>query len=441
MRATWRALCIHRRLSSGRNAALESKRVFTRALLSFSVVLVVLIVLTSFMTTTSIASNGRRPLDIAAVDHFAFPDGTDIGFGGDLVVAGATGAGPVGGIHLFRTGKSGDLEHLSFGNCPGYDSDVGIYRNFAIQSVDVRSSNVGCPHADKEGLRIWDVRNPSRPIPAGFAETVHGSHTFTVVANTGFIYVSSYSLTSPHAVDGISIVDLRRDPTNPKVRFVEFPGPDASGTHAELENDSGAVPSSPGCHDIGVDMQRQLAFCAGITETQIWDIRNPAKPVIISIIQNPLINVHHNAAANGGGDILIIGDEYTGAATGIACSAPNNPNGALWFYDISEPSTPRVLSWWAPPDVNPTLSQCTSHVYGSHQKKDWLVAGWFSAGLFVIDFSEPTSPEMLARYDPSGTNFWSAYFHEGYIYANSYSGGDSGGLHVLKLTRKRDRES
>lgn len=381
-------------------------------------------------------AEGRFVLE--QVDHSAFSEGTDLAFGRNgLMAAGATGSGSEGGIHLFQAKRDGKLKHLSFGNCPGFDSDVGIYKGFVLQSVDVGSSNVGCPDSGKEGIRIWDARDPRRPRPLAFAETIHGSHTLTVVGDTGIAYASSYSLTAPGAVDGISIVDLRRDPGRPQVRFLEFPDADVSGEHDVMENESGTTPTSMGCHDIGIDTRRQLAFCAGITETHIWNIKNPSQPIIISVIRNPLINIHHNAATNARGDVLVIGDEYTGATNGAACSAPNNPNGALWFYDISDPAAPEVLSWWAPPDVNPTVSQCTSHVYGTHPSRDWLVAGWFTAGIFVIDFSDPRAPQMIARHSGDGTSFWSAYFHRGRIYANSYSNRTTGGAYVFDLVRRK----
>lgn len=391
-----------------------------------------------FVSGRAGAAAAAGSFELKKVQHSAFAEGTDLAFGRNgLVVAGATGAGPEGGIQLYRAQSNGNLSHLAFGNCPGYDSDVGIYKNYVLQSVDVASSNIGCPDAGKEGIRIWNAREPRRPRPLAFADTIHGSHTVTVVGGTGYAYASSYSLTAPGEVDGVSVIDLRRDPARPKVRFIEFPDLDVSGDHDVMANESGTIPTSMGCHDIGIDMKRQRAFCAGITETHVWDIRDPADPVIVSVIRNPLINIHHNAAVNARGDILVIGDEYTGATNGVACAGPDNPNGALWFYDLSDPAAPRVLSWWAPPDVNPTLAQCTSHVYGTHSTKDWLAAGWFSAGLFVIDFSDPTSPQMIARSSPDGTSFWSAYFHRGRIYANSYSNRTTGGVYVFELVDPR----
>lgn len=396
------------------------------------------LLLAAFVVPTS-SVNARRLQDqhtdnIKMVDHFAFAEGSDLAFSNDgLLVAGAAGDGDIGGIHLFKMKKTGKIKHLSFGNCPGYHADVGLYKRYAIQSVDSPSTNIGCAADNKEGLRIWDIKNPKKPRPVGFAETTHGSHNFSMVGNTGLAYVSSYNLTGPQDVDGVSIVDIKKNPRKPKVTFLEFPDADSSGER-EMKNESGAVPASMGCHDIGIDMKQHLAFCAAITETQIWDIKNPRDPVIIEILYNPLINIHHSAIANSKGDILIIGDEFGGAAAGgVACSAPGAPTGALWFYDISDPTNPQLLSWWSPPDVNPTDEICTSHFYNVWPNKDWVVTSWYTDGLFVLDFSDPSSPEMIARYEPEDAIFWSSYIHKGYIYANSYSDEKTGGVYVFKM--------
>lgn len=176
------------------------------------------------------------------------------------------------------------------------------------------------------------------PQSIGFAETVHGSRNLTAVGDTGLVYNSSYNLGDPTAVDGMSIIDVAANPENPPVRFLEFPDADNSDEHPDMANDSGTTPTSPGCHDIGLDLEQDLAFCAGITETMIWDISDPRNPTIETIIRNPDVSIHHGAQVNQAGDVLLVQDEWLGATgANSGCLAPNQPSGTIWFYDISDP--------------------------------------------------------------------------------------------------------
>ena len=364
---------------------------------------------------------------VAAHDEFHY--GTDLAFSGNLLAAGAADWDDPSqsGVYLYNLRNPASPARMGFAPCAAWHSDVGIWSHYVVQSHDDASSNHGCtPGEGQEGVRIIDVASPRKPVSVGFAETVHGSHNLSVVGNTGLVYVSSYNLTNPTDVDGVSIVDVAANPVDPPVTFLEFPDADATPEYADMRNESGDVPDSPGCHDIGINMARHLAYCAGITETMIWDISNPRDPVIISIIRNPAVNIHHGAYDNADGDVLILDDEFLGASGGpAACLAPNEPAGALWFYDISNPRLPVPLSYWSPPDPAPTDDFCTSHFYGTFPDRDWVSTSWYDHGVYLVDFSNPRAPTMVAQYDPggagSGATFWSAYPYKGYVYANSFA--------------------
>lgn len=364
--------------------------------------------------------------NIRVVSRDPFNFGTDLAFRGNTMIAGSgqwTDDAGASGIYLYDIAAPQGPKRLSFTNCAGWHADVDFVGNrYAVQSHDDAALNTGCePGAGKEGVRVFDVSNRSDPSSIGFAETVHGSHNLTAVGDTGLVYVSSYNLGDPSDVDGVSIVDVGADPADPPVRFLEFPDVDSTEQHPDMENRSGDLPTSPGCHDIGLDLDRALAFCAGIEETQIWDISDPRNPAIVSIIRNPAISIHHGARSNGG-DVLVLNDEWLGAAGGpTGCLAEEQPSGALWFYDISDPASPRLQSHWAPPKAEQTADFCTSHFYGFFEDRDWLATSWYENGVYVVDFSDPASPSMVAFYDPPGANVWSAYPYQGKIYANSFA--------------------
>lgn len=373
--------------------------------------------------------------NIALTDHDAFPYGTDLAFNGDLVAAGAGAwdedAREDSGVHILKRDKrEGTLEPLSFVNCSAWHADVDWVGKYIVQSHDSGGDNVNCaPGEGEEGIRVIDAKNPRKPHSVGFAETVNGSHNLTAVGDTGLVYNSSYNLGDPLALDGMSIIDVGADPENPPVRFLEFPDADASGEHEQMTNNSGTVPTSMGCHDIGLDLERDRAFCAGITETMIWDISDPRNPTIETIIRNPDVSIHHGAQVNKSGDVLLVQDEWLGAAgANTGCLAPDQPSGTIWFYDISDPKNPQPKSYWSAPTPDPTSDFCTTHFFGTFEMpgengeaRDMVVTSYYQHGVWVVDFSDPSAPTTHAFYEPDGANFWAAYPYQGKLYASSFS--------------------
>lgn len=385
---------------------------------------------------------------LTRIDRHAFPFGTDLAFEGDLVVAGSAnwlGRGDSevqaedSGIRLYKRRRDGRLRQRSFLHCPSWHADVdfvpdtpddqerrGAKPSYVAVAHDDAAANKCRPGAGKVGVGIIDVRNPNKPKPVGFAETIHGSHNLTAVGDTGLVYVSSYAYEDPTAKAGVSIVNVRANPKDPPVTFLEFPRAQATGEHRQMRRETAKVPESPGCHDIGLDLDRQLAFCAGITETQIWDISNPRDPVIIEIIHAPQSNIDHAAESNASGNVLIINDEWAGAAGGpTGCLTPRPVTGALWFYDISDPTEAKPLGQWSPPEPDPVGDfTCTSHFFGTFENdagKDRLVASWYDHGVWVVDFENPRLPTAVAAFQPEGETFWAAYPYKGALYANSFA--------------------
>jgi hypothetical protein len=368
--------------------------------------------------------------NMSVVGQDQFPFGTDLAFKGDLVAAGAgdwDGAYP-SGIYIDNI-STVVPRRLSFAHCDGWHSDPDWVGRYVVQSHDTASANDTCDWngagKGKEGVGVFDAKQPRRPKPIGFAETIHGAHNITSVGRTGLVYVSSYNLANPADVDGVSIVDVAADPVNPPVKFLEFPDVDNRPEHEDMRNESGDAPDSMGCHDIGLDLRRDLAYCAAITETMVWDISDPRDPVIMTIIRNPAVNIHHGARPSADGNILILDDEWLGATgAGSGCAIPGAPTGALWFYDVTDPRQPQLKSFWSPPTPEPFDDFCSSHFYEAFEDsegRDLVVSSWYEHGVYVVDFTDPSAPQEVASYDPQGANFWSAYEENGYLYAGSFA--------------------
>jgi hypothetical protein len=229
------------------------------------------------------------------------------------------------------------------------------------------------------------------------------------------IYVSSYPL-------GGQGPDCNAA-THRKISVVEIP---LRRPHEAAVVSTPDVSPAVGCHDITVFMPRNLAAAACITESQIWDISDPVNPVVVSRIYNPAMQIHHSSAFSWDGDVVVLGDEMGGAAAAFGCfTGGNGPTGALWFYDVSDPTTPQQQSFFTIPQ-NEVSGFCTAHNFNPVPLNDGsrvLVTAWYNGGTHVIDFNDPANPEQMAWYKPKeGTEgaTWSSYWYNGHIFANNF---------------------
>ncbi|HVE74862.1 MAG TPA: hypothetical protein VNA30_07245 [Mycobacteriales bacterium] len=303
-----------------------------------------------------------------------------------------------GGIRVFDTSGKGGARQIAFIACPGNDNDVEIVRP-GLLAVGWHTNSCGQGH----GLRLYDVRNPAKPRPLGLVGGLPSAHTISVHPDRRHIYVSPGG--TANGAGKSTIIDTL-DPMKPK----------AVGT---------LTPNPLGCHDTSFSTAkgRTLAICAGAGEVQIWDVKDPLKPVTIAHIANPLIQFPHYAMASPDGDVLIINDE---AFAAHGCVAGASPHGALSFYDIKDPTKPIPLGRFAPrrgaspagDESRGTPSWCTSHQFNLVPGTRRLVLAWFTGGTSVIDYSDPLLPVEFAHYRPDDANTYSAHYFGGRVYAN-----------------------
>ncbi|MEA3137010.1 MAG: hypothetical protein QOC71_1291 [Thermoplasmata archaeon] len=318
------------------------------------------------------------------------------------------------------------------------------------------------------GMHFWDVTDPANPVFASVLE-FERNHYIAVMPGTEYVW------NNPSAGAGGSnaLVDAH-DPYNPRIL----------GDYGQY-----------GCHGTtfqgGPGQPLWRGFCAGIQRTEVWDmlgfdpeardfgiklltyvdvmdepvsgtpITNPPIPSNpTGITSTPVRSLHHFATASADGNILIIGDEHRGGGNPGACyvndplTGKSTPLGALWFFDISNPADPQMLSWISPPLVAPvapslpespatdpsllgqlvngaytTVPNCTAHFGQVVPGEDKIVLGWYSAGVLLIDFSDPTNPVILDQYQPEGVDTWSARISNGYV----FTGDINRGMEVLRL--------
>ncbi len=327
-----------------------------------------------------------------------FAGGTDIDFQGKFVYA--MQQAEQGGVHIIKHSKNGKAKKLSFIPCPGEQNDVAVVKPGLI-ALGYHNSTCGDPGG---GVKLLDVKNPKRPKMLGAVNDLPGgTHTLTVYPGKPIIYASPGGLANGGGVE--QILDVS-NPNKPEVAATFTPNP-------------------AGCHDLSfhISKDKKLAACAGAGETQIWDVSDPLAPQTIGHLPNPFMFFQHSAYFSHDGNLLVVTDENFGA---LECSG--GPTGALHVWDVSNPSAPIYQSFfgidrgpavWAT-GVNDRSTWCTSHNGNFIPGTNTLVMSWYAAGMNVIDLSDPTSPQEIAHYmaEDGKSNYWSAYWYDGRIYAN-----------------------
>ena len=318
-----------------------------------------------------------------------------------------------GGLHIYDTKKK---KEVGFLHCPGTDNDIEVIKpGYVIMGFTQNK----CSPTTGEGIMIIDVRKPAKPKAIAHL-TTNAAHTMKPYPGGKYIYMGGGNLAGSGDRAGLTILNVS-NLKKPKVEKV--------------------VPSSQvmDCHDVSfsITKKNKLAFCAGAVgtgETQIWDVKDPLNPTVLSRIVNPAIQYSHYGVANSKGTLLAIDDE---AFAGHDCNSGQSPTGRVWLYDISNPSAPLPQGSFAPPagrGGNPAMggvgnyagwvgSWCLSHGLDWHPKKDMVAVTWFTAGVSVIDASDPMAPSEYAYYDTDGNAVYSTLWHDGYLATNDHMKG------------------
>lgn len=332
-----------------------------------------------------------------------FKGGTDMAFQGRFIYAMQQGA--AGGVHIYKrtTTRRGHIK-VGFVPCPGEQNDVAVVKPGLI-AIGYHTSQCSVSGG---GVRLIDVSDPKRSKYLGSVTFSGGTHTLTMYPGEPIIYSSPNGLGNVRGTE--QIIDVS-DPRNPKV----------VASYANTAN---------ACHDLSFKFTKdhKLAFCPGSDRTEIWDVADPLAPVPIGEIINPSIFYHHSAEATDDGKLLVIGDENTEAD-----ECEGGTTGALWAYDITDPTMPVPHGYFgigrgqAPGSAGSDRnSYCTAHIFNFIPGTYTMVASWYAAGINVIDWSDPANPAEIGHFFGSGddyANYWSAYWHNGRIYGNDRTRG------------------
>lgn len=330
--------------------------------------------------------------------------------------------------------------------CNGAQSDVSVYEGLLFQSVDAPQSDGSCSSTGVrastpgmfEGVRIFDISDPTAPVHLTSVPTDCGSHTNTLVPdpanNRVLVYVSSYPLGNAaqgpncrRAEDGgghgfISIIDVPlADPTAASVGKYHFD----PGTQMATYPLQGTTFTFSACHDISVFLEIKRAAGACLGESQLWDISDPANPRFLWRFDDPVVNpanidLWHSATFSWDGRTVAFGDE-SGGGGAARCVDPEDQQGRIWFLDTTTGSL--LANYKIPRSETGT---CTMHNFNFiplPKGRDVLVASAYTAGTTIVDVDKlvggaSESDSEIGFYKPSGSNTWSSYWYNGFVYAN-----------------------
>jgi hypothetical protein len=380
-------------------------------------------------------------------DGGTYTSGSDMAFWGDMAVLGNTSPG---GFRLVNIKVPRAPQLISKFVCNGSQSDVAIWEDLVFVSVDAARASDACDAAaasqpqfaagdEWEGIRIVSIADPLNPQQIATVRTDCGAHTHTLIPDLDYVdpatgvktpRVLVYALSYPLGAPGARC----NQESHNKISIVEVPlnNPTAAKVIA-----TPSVGQPIGCHDSTYFAKREILGAACISESQVWDVSDPANPKTLSRIVNPELNIHHSTAFAWDGNTMVLGDELGGAVVSPGCR-DDSPPGSLWFYDVKDPRNPvEVGRFKIPQRSNSEL--CTAHDFNIvplRKHRDILVSAWYEGGTTIVDFTEPRAPKQIGFYiaqEPQPSNTWSSYWYNGRIYVNN---GGTRGLDVLQVKHK-----
>lgn len=397
-------------------------------------------------------------------------DGTvnsDLAFWGDLVFA-----GNYDGFRILDVSDPKNTAVLSDFVCRGPQNDVSVYqagsRLLLFQSIDSAQTQESCDgtaagnSADNpiiteggssyrkfgfEGIRMFDVTDPSHPVFLDAMPTACGSHTHTLVPDAAqdmvHLYVSSYPLgtgrTAPSEVEAAG--DQACVAPHQKISIVDVPLDSPmnwSARQKALSDDTALNRGFKACHDIQVFLPQDVAVASCAGDAQIWDISDPADPTasngephthIGSPSATDQFEFIHSGVVTWDGEYIAIMDE-TGGGGSSECDGPPEPegnteHGFYYFYEMVQPGdpAPSLESRFMIPRAQGT-EVCVSHnanvipVDGRYL----MSAAYYQGGNTVIDFTDVTKPTEVAYSDlvdgVGAADSWSTYWYNNRVYAN-----------------------
>lgn len=368
---------------------------------------------------------------------------TDLAFQGDYAFQ-----GNYDGLSVYDIRKPHKPQLVTQVLCPGSQNDISVLGDLLVLSVDSSRSNDSCTNVPQsatikeswEGIRVFDISDPTAPQYVASVETACGSHTHTLAPSKDgadvYVYVSSYSpnvnfpdCQPPH--DQVSVVKVPvAAPQDAAVvsEPVLFPAEEGGGNPP-----GGYSRETSGCHDLTAYPSKDVMAGACMGDGILIDISDRENPVVTEQVRDTEnFAFWHSATFNNAGTKVVFTDELGGGG-GPTCNPTTGPQkGADGIYDIVGGQL-EFRSYFKIPRTQANTENCVAH-NGSLipvDGRDLMVQAWYQGGISVWDFTDSANPKEIAFFDrgPLSTErlilggSWSAYWYNGHIYSSDIQQG------------------
>ncbi|MCU0866990.1 MAG: choice-of-anchor B family protein [Planctomycetes bacterium] len=203
------------------------------------------------------------------------------------------------------------------------------------------------------GFQIIDMQNPDAPVNLGIfgAQYYGNAHNLGVDLGTGKLYIVGTN-------NGTAVFDVAANPANPP--FLGF----ALGSG-----------NSNYIHDVTLENGYGYAGMIQSGRLRIWDL-STFPPTTLSDAITPAAFTH-NAWPSANGNITVTTDERAGSV--------------IRFYDTTVKTAPVPLS---------QMTVATNTIpHNAYIKGNIAHVSWYVEGYQAVDFSDPTTPVVVASYD------------------------------------------
>ena len=404
-------------------------------------------------------------VDPANPGNFGFVT-SDLAFNGNYAFM-----GNFNGFNVFDISQPTGPTIVTSVVCPGGQGDMSVYGNLLFMSVEESRARVDCGTNPQlgtrfQGVRIFDISDPTNPVQVATVQTCRGSHTHSLVTDPDdsenvYVYVSGTAgVRPPSTLEGCNNNPASgENPSRWRIDVIKVPlaAPQTAAVVSQprlfrnpetgaidgLQNTLpapthpsggpwGPLPITDACHDITAYPALGLAAGACRGNGILIDISDPANPVRIAEVSDPNYSFFHSATLNNDGTKVIFTDEW-GGGTSPRCRSTDQPQwGANSIYDIVDGHL-QFASYYKLPVPQTVQENCVAH-NGSLVPvpgRDIMAQAWYQGGISLIDFTDSAHPREIAFFDRGPINagslvtggFWSAYWYNGQIYGSEIARG------------------
>jgi hypothetical protein len=356
--------------------------------------------------------------------------------------------------------------------CDGNQGDIVVYRNILVRAWNTTAGATGPFGAGTscdgqsvplgfEGVHVWkldDLSNPelvadvelsARAVADAFG---CGSHTLTLAPDLANNRVIVYNQTSGGPCPFVGILEVPLD--NPAgARWLRNEPLD----EADAAHDTGIILGDVNLMAVASHDHANV-YDIGANDRPGGSLTDPVflytitEPGVCNEPGNPLCNGNwHSAAFTWDGDTIVLGWEPGGGLQAECEASDPAAKKSFFFYDSEDGSK---LGQWTLPRPQGANENCTLHNYNLVPLKngdDVMVSGNYQAGTWVIDITDPGSPQTVGWSDPPPaapvplpspppfctagggcplTGAWSTYGYNGFLYESHIGEG----LNIFKLS-------